>query len=128
MLGVILVLIDLKNYQIHKIGESFSFVAKEIYYDNTKLETVYNTHASDEKVQKNGVRCGYGNFFGQKLSERELNTYNGCIGKEYVITYKDQILPLYGVTVKREEHIVIWRDYYFVHSEDSYLIPKFKYF
>ena len=32
-------------------------------------------------------------FFFHKLNERKLNTYNGCIGKEYVITDKDQILP-----------------------------------
>lgn len=73
--------------------ESFSFVASKIYYDNTKLETVYNTLTRDEQVQKNGVRCVYGNFFFHKLNERKLNTYNGCIGKEYVITDKDQILP-----------------------------------
>ena len=32
------------------------------------------------------------------------------LGTEYVITEKDQILPLYGLTFKRNEYFIIWRD------------------
>ena len=32
------------------------------------------------------------------------------IGTEYVITEMNQILPLYGLTLKRNEYFVIWRD------------------
>ena len=35
------------------------------------------------------------------------------IGNEYVITEKYQILPLYGLTLKRNEYFVIWRDPHF---------------
>ena len=36
------------------------------------------------------------------------------IGNEYVITEKSQMLPLYGLTLKRNEYFVIWRDPNFV--------------
>jgi hypothetical protein len=32
------------------------------------------------------------------------------IGNEYVITEMDQILPLYGLTLRRNEYLVVWRD------------------
>ena len=35
------------------------------------------------------------------------------IGREYVITEMDQIFPLFGVTLKRNEYFVIWRDPHF---------------
>ena len=46
------------------------------------------------------------------------NTYNiiqdkregKFLGTEYVITEKDQILPLYGLTFKRNEYFILWRD------------------
>ena len=31
------------------------------------------------------------------------------IGKEYVITEKEQFLPLYGITLKRNEYLIICR-------------------
>ena len=41
------------------------------------------------------------------ISEKQKGTF---IGNEYVITEMDQILPLYGLTLKRNEYFVIWRD------------------
>ena len=35
------------------------------------------------------------------------------LGTEYVITEFSQILPLYGLTFKRNEYFVIWRDPHF---------------
>ena len=105
---------------IPNVGEAFTFVASEIYYDNTQIENInintlrnYNNDRLDNiPVPKNGVRCCYGFFNGAKyLNEIELNTRP--IGKEYLITEESQILPLYAVTVKRSKYLVIWRDYNF---------------
>ena len=98
---------------IPRVGESFSFVASEVYYDNSKCEFVYNNDTFNDPVQKNGVRCCYGYFNGTKIPLGELETTKKPIGQEYLITDKSQILPLYTITVKRLEYITIWRDYNF---------------
>ena len=100
---------------IPKVGEYFSFVASEIYYDNDLLEDIINNLQTILiSVQKNGVRCCYGYFNGNKiLRKSEFLNYKGPIGKEYLIAEKSQILPLYSITAKRLEYLVIWRDYNF---------------
>ena len=103
---------------IPMVGESFTFVASEIYYDNTKIDNMninnYHNNIRTLPVQKNGVRCIYGFFNGYKLwTEIEETIKIRPIGKEYLITEESQILPLYAVTVKRLEYLVIWRDYNF---------------
>ena len=101
------------------IGESFTFVASEIYYDNTQTEDL-NTFRNYNNiltypVKKNGVRICYGYFNGSKLLyDIEATMKTRAIGKEYLINEENnQILPLYAVTVKRLEYLVIWRDYNF---------------
>ena len=32
------------------------------------------------------------------------------IGREYVITYNEQIHPKYGITLQRSEYCIIWHD------------------
>ena len=45
------------------------------------------------------------------------------MGIEYVITEQDQMLPLYGLTLKRNEYFVIWRDpgFTFENEHSEYL-------
>ena len=64
-------------------------------------------------VPKYGIRCAYADYDSTILSKEKLNNYNGFIGNEYLITDKDQILPLYAITFKRVDYLVIWRDYNF---------------
>lgn len=47
------------------------------------------------------------------MKKHELEGYNGFIGNEFLITNKNQILPLYGITFIRVEYLVLWRDYNF---------------
>jgi hypothetical protein len=101
------------KYSIPSVGDSFSFVASEIYYDSSKYEFVYDIHTINDPVQKNGVRCCYGYFNGDKVPRGNLERNTKPIGQEYLITDKNQILPLYTVTVKRTEYVIIWRDYNF---------------
>ena len=100
-------------YIIPKVGDSFSIVASEIYYDSSKLEKVYNCQTRDVEVPKNGIRCAYANYDSCIMTEEILKEYKGFVGNEFVITDKDQILPLYVVTMKRVEYLIIWRDYNF---------------
>ena len=70
-------------------------------------------------VQKNGihyVEVNYGNC--------EVIPYSGIYNKklmkgtEYVVTYSEQMLPLYGLTLKRVEYCIIWYDPSF--SDEKY--------
>ena len=102
--------------KIPSVGFPFNFVASQIFYDSDKFEYVYNTNKSKMEVENNGIRCAYDNSITKVLSEtevRNINNYNRFYGKEFVISNFDQILPLYVVTVKRVEYLVIWRDYNF---------------
>ena len=112
---------------IPKVGDYFTFVASEIYYDNTQIEIVYNYNTRKIPVQKNGVRCCYGYFNGNKLSEEALNYNIWPFAKEYLMTEKSQILPLYAITVKRLEYLVIWRDYNFnLDNPNNYSLQDFQ--
>ena len=100
-------------FHIPKVGQSFSFVASEVYYDNSKYEFVFGYDTINNPVQKNGVRCCYGYFNQNKVLSGEMEGNKKPFGQEYLITENSQILPLYTVTVKRLEYLIIWRDYNF---------------
>jgi hypothetical protein len=98
---------------IPKVNEFFTCVASEIYYDKFKLEKVYNCNTVNDPVQKNGIRCAFANHAGTILDKITLNNFKGFIGNEYLLTDKNQYFPLYGITFRRVEYLVIWRDYNF---------------
>ena len=95
---------------IPHVGETFNVVGSEIYYDQTKLEKAYDRSQEEDKVDKNAVRCAYANCMAGIMSRIELDGYNRFKGTEFLITEKSQILPLYGITLKRVEYLIIWRD------------------
>ena len=100
----------MKFSSIPKVGESFSVVGSEIYYDKTKLDIVYDGSKEYIEVEKNGVRCAYANYFTGIMNKIELDGYKKFKATEFLITDKSQILPLYGITLKRVEYLIIWRD------------------
>ena len=114
------------------VGESFSFVASEVYYDKNKIKNIYNYdyyideldhfptyeeikgHFSDKMVEKNGIHFakvepeqGEVKDEYEILSEKKRGKF---LGTEFVITEMNQIFPLFGITLKRNEYFVIWRD------------------
>ena len=112
---------------------TFSCVCAEIYYSKGKLTNIYDfdkfineldhfptddevkyDFPEDQKVPLYGI-----NFVrvepnqGQVRNVKEIKEdkkKGRFIGNEYVITEKCQILPLYGLTFKRNEYLIIWRD------------------
>ena len=54
---------------IPSIGQSFTFVASEIYYDRFKFERVYDSRKEDEEVEKNGIRCAYDDYLARILNK-----------------------------------------------------------
>lgn len=63
------------------------------------------------KIQKYGIHYVEVSWETTKEISQDKK-YNTKIfkGKEYVITYKEQILPLYAITLKRIEYCIIWHD------------------
>ena len=113
-------------------NSTFSCVGAEIYYDKEKLKNVldfkycikelnhFPTYEeickdySDKKVEKYGVH-----FIRVEPNQGQVRTEEDIIkdkqkgkfiGTEYCITEKCQILPLYGLTFKRNEYFVLWKD------------------
>ena len=51
-----------------KINESFSLVASEIYFDNSKFEQVYDRAKRNQTIPKNGVRHICVDYRGTEIS------------------------------------------------------------
>ena len=99
---------------IPRVNEFFTCIASEIFYDESKLEKVYHIIGDrNNKVSPNGIRFAFVNYYGNAIDENSLIGYTGFIGNEYLISEKNQFLPLYGITFRRVEYLVIWRDYNF---------------
>ena len=118
--------------KILPVRSTFSCVSAEVFYNIREKNEIYdfskhvnelNHFPSYEELQKdykdkmipmNGV-----NFArvepnkGQVRNKEDIindKRKGRFIGTEYVITEMDQILPLYGLTFKRNEYFVLWRD------------------
>ena len=124
------------------INETFSCVSSEVYYDKTKKKNIYDFSLKvndldyyptyeeikrdypDKMVEKNGVH--YARIepeYGQVRNKEEIISdikKGKFLGTEYVITEKEQILPLYGLTFKRNEYLIIWRDPHFKGANEFY--------
>ena len=115
------------------VGKTFSCIASEIYYDKRLKKDIYNWDYLVKKeldhfptyeeikqkypykmVKKNGIHfVRVEPQKGQVKNKEEIKIEEkkgNFIGTEYVITEMDQILALYGLTLKRSEYLVIWRD------------------
>ena len=126
------------TYQtITKLNESFSIVVSEVYYDKTKFKQIYdyskniqlNTTPNeqiinankDKTVEDNGIHyievdscsCHVIN------QDKKIFHYDGgiedlpntrYIAREYCVTNRDQIYPIYGIHLQRVDYCIIWRD------------------
>ena len=122
---------DLWN-KIIPVGNTISCIASEVYYEKGKKNKIYELmdpiildhfptyeeikrDYKDQMVEKNGI-----NFIEvETINGHALKSKEGAdsakkkgkfIGTEYVITEMKQILPLYGLTLRRNEYLVVWRD------------------
>jgi len=111
-----------------------------VYYSKDKKENIfdYSLYVKDfdhfptyeelkrdykeKMIEKNAVNFVRVQASGGQVRTREeiINDKKKgkFIGTEYVITEMDQILPLYGLTFKRNEYIVVWRDPHFKGQND----------
>lgn len=115
------------------IGQTISCVASEVYFDKTKKKNIFDssyyvetldhwptyqelkTNYPDKMVEENGIHFirvepTGGDVYKSNQDIQSAREIGKFIGTEYVITEKKQILPLYGITLKRNEYFVIWSD------------------
>ena len=104
------------HHKIRAVNETFCIVASQIYYDNSKFENCYKK--TRDIIQEKGIRYICVDAYGRPLSKDQTkeNGYNKFIGTEFVIPNEKQILPLYSITLKRNEYYCLWKDYHFTHE------------
>jgi len=123
--------------KILPVGKSFSFIASEIFYDSTKKNHIkdlslaekdldyfptYETlkrNFQNKMVQPNGIHFIQVKEDGYPIGEKTIiESDRGFVGHEYVITELYQILPIYSLTLKRNEYFVLWYDQNFSKKND----------
>ena len=117
------------------VNSFFSCVSAEIYYSKSKKKDIYDFNLlvktldhfptyeeikrdyPDKMVEKDGIHFARVEPYQGRVRKREQiidDAKKGkFIGNEYVITEFQQILPLYGLTFRRNEFFVVWRDNHF---------------
>ena len=98
-------------YTIPKINDSFSFIVVNAYYNKSKFEQVYDCNKRDIPVLDYGIRHILVNYQSAPIPQNNLNYYNNRFkGTEYLLSNRNQILPLLSVTVERVKYLIVWRD------------------
>ena len=124
-------------FTMPKLNDSFSIVVSEVYYDKSQRKQIYNhnlhkkidyfpteeqlnTKFKKYTVPKNAIHyievdatnCLVINENEEIQTEEGYQKFNKkhFIGREYCVTCKDQIYPLYGLNFQRVEYCIIWRD------------------
>ena len=119
--------------KIIPIGETISCVGAEVFYNKDKKKYIYNkdlmvypwldhfptyeeleSKYKDKMVEKDGVHfVRVEPLQGQSLNKTDIDEAmkeGKFVGTEYCITEMYQILPLYGMTLRRNEYFIVWRD------------------
>ena len=117
------------------INEMFACVSSEVFYCRSKKKDIYDLSLyspqldhiptyeeikrdyPDKMVEKNGVHFVRVEPSTGQVANKDKGKF---IGTEYVITELDQILPLYGLTFKRNEYLIIWKDPHFKGASEYY--------
>ena len=124
-------------FTMPELNDSFSIVVSEVYYDKSQRKQIYNLNLHkkiDYFPTEEQLKTKFKKFIVPKNSihyievdatnciaineNQEIETENGFekfdkkhfIGREYCVTCKEQIYPLYGLNFQRVEYCIIWRD------------------
>ena len=119
--------------KISPVGKTISCVGTEVFYDKDKKKYIFDNklrvptldhfptyeelqkNYEDKMVEKNGIHFvrvepSGGDVIKNENDVEKARKEGRFIGTEYVITEMEQILPLYGLTLRRNEYFIIWRD------------------
>ncbi len=118
--------------KILPVGQTISCVGTEVFYSKDKKKYIFDDsyylktfdhfpNEEDKKkyenkmVEDNGIHFvrvepAHGQVLKSENDVEKARKEGKFIGTEYVISQKKQMLPLYGLTLKRNEFFIIWRD------------------
>ena len=112
------------NGNIPNIGETFSLMACEIFYDKEKLIKFIDKNLSKElnedeilKIQDKSEPNGLIIIENYYTYDNEINIKDknkGIINNVYILSNNYQIFPLYYFTLKRNEYFILYRDPNFI--------------
>ena len=125
-----------KNMQgkIIPINKTFSLNAYEIFFDKNKYKKIENENLETNELDHNPSYNELKSKYKDKIVEsngihfieiKEIDEENSndsslyikekgkVLGNEYIITEKNQIFPLYTLTLKRNEYFVLFKDHNF---------------
>ena len=101
----------MRTLNIPDIGDSFSVLVVNTFYSDSQVEYCYESPKNgNEKVPKNGIRIAKSCPKGRILKKNELENCDKFIQNEYLISDPSQMIPLYAITLRRNEYLIIWRD------------------
>ena len=111
----------MKTQKIPNIGDSFSVLVVNTFYSDSQVEYCYEKPKKEkEKVPKNGIRIARSSCpKGKILKKNELENYDKFIRNEYLISDQSQMIPLYAITLRRNEYLIIWRDNNFDKNKEN---------
>lgn len=92
--------------KIPKVEENFILVGSFIYYNNNGFKRVYDYKYTPKT---NEINFAYANSETRTIFNDEPDRTK-FYGTEYVIFDTNQICPFLGLSLKRDEFCVIWRD------------------
>ena len=111
------------------INNTFSFIVSEIHYDKKHKKEIFYPADSwkeeyicgnnkedasqniDKTLEKNGIYIIRVEPENNNNKANKQNENKGkFIGTKYIINNMNQILPLFGFTLRRNEYLIIWRD------------------
>lgn len=100
-----------RERNIPKVGDSFSVLVCNTYYSESQIDYCYKRpKKGKEIVPTNGIRIGRAKPKGDFIKKEELDNYNQFIQNEYLISDKNQMIPIYAINLRRIEYLIIWRD------------------
>ena len=73
----------------------------------------------EEKVPKYGIKIAKSKQMGSIIKKEDLENYERFIQNIYLISDKEQMLPLYTINLRRIEYLIIWRDNNFNKSNQN---------
>jgi hypothetical protein len=96
--------------KIPKVGDSFSVLVCNTYYSKDLFENCQKEIWKEELIAKNAVRFSKVGADFSVIPPEELKNYDKFIQNEFLISYKEQMIPIYGIILRRVEYLIIWRD------------------
>ena len=109
-----------RDDNIPKIGDSFSVLVCDTFYARDKIDHCHKKIWKDILIPPYHLRIAKVKAdTSEVISEEELIGYTGYIQNEYLISHREQVIPLYGICLRRVEHLIIWRDNNFDESNPN---------